>query len=146
MDDMCVLTCPTLKASNTIDLIQLIFTRPRTHQELFNLRHAELRNVIEQIFGVSKKRFKVLTAPQEYDLKTQAQIMCVLAVLHNFIRTHNPEDIEPDEADIVFDPDEECNNTRHSSPREERSRAVECRETITRSMWAAYVAGNRNRR
>ena len=34
--------------------------QPETKQELFNLRRAQLRNVIEGIFGVLKKRFRIL--------------------------------------------------------------------------------------
>ena len=48
--------------------------------------------MIEQIFGVMKKQFKILTLPQEYDLDTQAQIMCVLGVVHNFMKINDPDD------------------------------------------------------
>jgi hypothetical protein len=36
-------------------------------------------------FGVAKKQFKVLVLAQELDIKTQAQTIFALAVLHNFI-------------------------------------------------------------
>ncbi|CAK5281870.1 unnamed protein product [Mycena citricolor] len=36
--------------------------RPRNPQELFNLRHARLRNVIERSFGVIKRCFPILTS------------------------------------------------------------------------------------
>jgi len=34
--------------------------RPKNPKELFNLRHASLRNAIERIFGVVKRRFPIL--------------------------------------------------------------------------------------
>ena len=46
--------------------------RPQNHKELFNYRHAQLRNVIECIFGVVKRRFKVLVIAQEYSPETQS--------------------------------------------------------------------------
>jgi hypothetical protein len=46
---------------------------PKNPKELFNLRHSSLRNAVERIFGVLKKRFKVLTYQLEYPgpFKTQ---------------------------------------------------------------------------
>lgn len=34
----------------------LALQKPKNPKELFNLRHSSLRNVIERIFGVAKKR------------------------------------------------------------------------------------------
>jgi hypothetical protein len=62
--------------------------RPRNKEELCNLRHAQLRNVIERIFGVMKKRFKILKGGGEYTPETSATLVYVLAGLHNFIRIH----------------------------------------------------------
>ena len=36
--------------------------------ELFNYRHASLRNVVERTFGVSKKRFCILDGMNNYPL------------------------------------------------------------------------------
>ncbi|KAF2319258.1 hypothetical protein GH714_014273 [Hevea brasiliensis] len=38
---------------------------PRNARELFNLRHASLRNAIERAFGVVKKRFPIIANPDE---------------------------------------------------------------------------------
>jgi hypothetical protein len=43
---------------------------PKTYQELFNLRHSTLRNEVERIFGVLKRRFPFLKTDIEYDLLT----------------------------------------------------------------------------
>jgi hypothetical protein len=62
---------------------------PATKEELFNLRHASLRNAVERIFGVLKKRFPILTTPCEYPMHTQARIVLAVTALHNFIRMHS---------------------------------------------------------
>ena len=38
---------------------------PVNKEELFNLRHAQTRNVIECIFGVLKQHFRILVIPRE---------------------------------------------------------------------------------
>ena len=44
--------------------------KPNNAKELFNLRHASLRNVIERIFGVVKQKFKILGFGIEYLVNT----------------------------------------------------------------------------
>ena len=70
------------------------FTRPVNKEELFNLRHAQARNVIERIFGVLKRRFRILVIPPEYSYKVQAQIPSALCAIHNFIRIHDSQEGE----------------------------------------------------
>ncbi len=36
--------------------------KPQNREELFNLRHSSLRNVVERIFGILKKRFPLLVS------------------------------------------------------------------------------------
>jgi hypothetical protein len=64
---------------------------------LFNLRHASLRNAIERIFGVLKRRFRILLIAPEYNLETQARIPAALCAIHNFIQEHDPNEEEVDE-------------------------------------------------
>jgi hypothetical protein len=45
--------------------------KPENAKELYNLRHAGLRNAIERIFGVLKKRFPILTTFPDYPFETQ---------------------------------------------------------------------------
>lgn len=59
----------------------------RTPEELFNLRRAQLRNVIERIFGVLKRQFHLLVSRPEFTYEQQALIV---AALHNFLRIHSP--------------------------------------------------------
>ena len=65
--------------------------RPQNKYELFNLRHAQARNVIERIFGVLKRRFRILLLAPEYSVEIQSHIPAALAALHNFIQVHNPQ-------------------------------------------------------
>ena len=59
--------------------------KPQNAKELFNLRHASLRNVIERIFGVLKRKYKILRG-SEYSVDTQVRLVHVLTALHNFVR------------------------------------------------------------
>jgi hypothetical protein len=49
--------------------------KPQNSKELFNLRHASLRNVIERIFGVLKRKYQILRSPAEYSIDTQACLL-----------------------------------------------------------------------
>ena len=124
--------------------------RPRTRQKLFNLRHARLRNAIERIFGILKKRFKVLLLTQEYSFATQAQIVPALAALHNFILIHDSNDISEDELELEAEPvaGDAWSNYQVAVSREERTRATKRRDTIALAMWenyTRYTAARRNR-
>ena len=50
-------------------LNEWIGNTPQNYKELFNLRHASARNVIERSFGVLKKRWSILITPF-FDIKT----------------------------------------------------------------------------
>jgi len=73
-------------------LIHILVKRPSNKEELFNLRHASARNVIERIFGVIKRCFRILLIAPEYGLDIQAQIPTALCAIHNFIRIHDNEE------------------------------------------------------
>ncbi|KAK2658517.1 hypothetical protein Ddye_005050 [Dipteronia dyeriana] len=55
-------------------------------KELFNLRHASLRNVIERIFGSFKSRFTFFKSAPPFPFKTQVEIVLACVALHNFLR------------------------------------------------------------
>ena len=63
--------------------------KPENKEKLFNLHHAQLRNVIERIFGILKRRFRILRTPPEYHFPTQVKLVFALTVLHNFIRLNS---------------------------------------------------------
>jgi hypothetical protein len=128
--------------------------RPANYKELFNLRHARLRNVIERIFGVTKCRFRSMNFAPEYSVETQAKIPCALAALHNFIRLHDPDDWADDgpgnggPRNPTFTLREVDGDERRQFPEEElgrfitpveKQRATEFRDSIARDMWEKYV-------
>ncbi|KAG9400208.1 hypothetical protein AC1031_022016 [Aphanomyces cochlioides] len=59
--------------------------RPQNAKELYNLRHSQQRNSIERIFGVLKKRFKILESSPGYPFTTQVNLVYTLCALHNAI-------------------------------------------------------------
>src|ERR1700685_2317373 len=79
---------------DSVSFYYLMFEyRPANADELFNLRHASARNVIERIFGVLKPRFRILVYAAEIDMDLQARIPAALTAIHNFIRIHDPEEL-----------------------------------------------------
>ncbi|CAL2234805.1 unnamed protein product [Prunus armeniaca] len=59
---------------------------PKKENELFNLRHASLRNVIERIFGIFKSQFTIFKSAPPFPFKTQAELVLACVALHNFLR------------------------------------------------------------
>lgn len=66
---------------------------PNTASELFNLRHASLRNVIERIFGMFKSRFAIFKSAPPFSYKKQAGLVLACAGLHNFLRKECQSDV-----------------------------------------------------
>ncbi|KAK8954997.1 hypothetical protein KSP39_PZI002110 [Platanthera zijinensis] len=54
---------------------------PTNFKELFNLRHAKERNVIERTFGSLKKRWTILRQPSFFDIKVQVRSDLVIIFL-----------------------------------------------------------------
>jgi hypothetical protein len=59
---------------------------PQNAKELFNLRHSSLRNVIERMYGVLKRRFPILVKMSPYQYEFQCDIVHCTFLLHNFVR------------------------------------------------------------
>ncbi len=115
--------------------------KPRTKQELFNLRHAQLRNCIERIFGILKMRFLVLSRGVRYDLKYQVYLVLGLCVIHNFIRLRGVRsDRFEQEADAELEapanPEDANQNVPNEEPDSEAAKAW--RDGIATRMWNQY--------
>ena len=120
-------------------------TSPANKEELFNLRHAQARNVIERIFGVMKKRWAILTHAPQYPMSAQSMIPPGLAAVHNFILEYDADDLENylDPVDINEDtPDIQDNiSGTHGDgaiQQEEKERASKLRDKIASAMWESY--------
>ncbi|GMF53665.1 unnamed protein product [Phytophthora fragariaefolia] len=118
--------------------------RPTTAKELYNLRHAKARNVVERVNGILKRRFKILRVPIECEFVVAKAIVFALACLHNFIRQHNADDHAmdlSDEEDIQEDSNE-GGNERCADATEvfpfDFSPASNWRNWMTASMWDEY--------
>lgn len=70
--------------------------RPQTKEELFNLRHSSLRNVIERLNGVLKKRWRVLRDGPEEGVSVAKHSLLVYAIsaVHDFINQHGQSEAE----------------------------------------------------
>jgi hypothetical protein len=80
----------------------------RNSRDIFNHRHAKLRNIVERTFGVLKSRFPILKGKTgiPYPYAKQVKIVIACCILHNFIRrssrldalfnSYDNEDIELD--------------------------------------------------
>uniref|UniRef100_A0A2N9HGQ6 DDE Tnp4 domain-containing protein n=1 Tax=Fagus sylvatica TaxID=28930 RepID=A0A2N9HGQ6_FAGSY len=93
---------------------------PQNAKELFNLRHASLRNVIERAFGVLKKRFPIIGSTTEptYSVDTQTEIILACCIIHNYLMV-----VDLDER-LIAEVDEELlqqshHETKAHAPRED---------------------------
>jgi hypothetical protein len=131
-------------------------SRPKNARELFNLRHAQARNIVERIFGIAKHRFGIFSHAPEYPIETQSRLIATVSALHNFLRIHDQDD---DAHDLGNDgPSLQCEGSQSSfdnfvegiEPREislemkiteeERACASACQDAIAQQMWVDYLA------
>ncbi len=128
---------------NLINIV--ILCSPANREELFNLRHASARNVVERIFGILKKRFSILTRPSHFDMDIQARIPPALAAVHNFILENDWADIQrfgdvTDENPGPIPAGELRFGTLSQGPADqaEKEHAAEFRDQIVQEMWESY--------
>jgi DDE superfamily endonuclease len=112
--------------------------RPLNKEELFNLRHASARNVIERIFGVLKHRFRILLLAPEYSLEIQARIPAALCAIHNFIRTYETgeELMAPDLNDDIPNDHDHVASAAVAADLDVPSAR---RDLIAQQMWDDYI-------
>lgn len=114
---------------------------PENAQEIFNLRHASLRNAVERSFGILKKRFPIVASGVEahYSFRTQTDIVLACFILHNFLKDVDPDDkilAEVDEELANAEPEETSNDHFITNECEE---GVNLRANIAAQMWNDYV-------
>jgi len=127
-----------------------IFISPTTPQELFNLRHASARNIVERIFGILKNRFAILQHNPSLTPKVQAHLPAALAALHNVIRKYDPKEIgsrieeldvleyDLDELDPEFQEDDEGELAKGPPKRAEKRDVEKRRDEMANEMWIQY--------
>ena len=118
--------------------------RPQNAAELFNLRHAMLRNAIERTFGAFKRRFKVMSNGSEYPIRKQVNLVMACAALHNFIRinTNNSDleilNLENLTSNEAVNEDQES-GSRVSNADYDDSGMKALRDEIAEAMWRDYI-------
>ena len=124
--------------------------KPATPEELFNLRHAQFRNCIERLFGITKLRWPVLRDGPHYgfNFKMQRRIVVALAALHNFMQDHG-QDIDSEPYDWQ-QTDEDIGLTQSEGVTDFGSDSdpgmVSFRDKIAADMWRDYQRLLRARR
>lgn len=66
--------------------------KPINKEELFNLCHSSLCNVVKRIFGVTKRRFQIFKFTPEYNFTTQIHLVFAITALHHFIYKHQSQE------------------------------------------------------
>ncbi|XP_021992189.1 uncharacterized protein LOC110889006 [Helianthus annuus] len=115
---------------------------PENAKELFNLRHASLRNAIERAFGVLKKRFPIIrsTAEPFYSCETQSGIFLACCILHNFLLEEDRDkDLEDEVIQEVLDGPQEEESQITRDIREGSTRSEQLRNSIANEMWTNYL-------
>ncbi|KAL6176391.1 hypothetical protein ACLB2K_053025 [Fragaria x ananassa] len=114
--------------------------------ELFNLRHASLRNVIERIFGIFKSRFTIFKSAPPFPYKTQAELVLACAGLHNFLRQECRSDEFPPEPedDPVENEEDNFQWDDFQTQEQQRDNANQWRMSIANQMWAEAQANANN--
>ena len=111
--------------------------KPENAQELFNLRHSSLRNVIERIFGVLKRQWKILRGKgYEYSIDTQWDLFCALIGLYNFGKQCG-EDDQFEDKEVVEDLLSQSDNLV-GVDKTTRSVWDKRRDDIAAKMWSDY--------
>jgi hypothetical protein len=114
--------------------------RPLNAKELFNLRHSQLRNIIERVFGILKKRFPILNLMSSYSMEKQVAIVKSCFIVHNFIKAN--QDYE--DAYDQWDENEDANNVNDNDGEEEEVHGINgvgaaaWRDSIANAMWEQY--------
>lgn len=114
---------------------------PQNASELFNLRHAQLRNIIERVFGVVKKRFVILTSMHSFNFPFQVDIVMCCFMLHNFIRLNQAFDDEWNNwQEPVVEDAAHPEVHEHIQNNAEYALVTAWRDQIAQDMWDSYVA------
>jgi hypothetical protein len=112
--------------------------RPQNAKELYNLRHASLRNVVERIFGVVKHRFPMLVNMHSFSFSFQCDIILCCCIIHNFIWQYQEDE---DTFDVTIDLDADVIQTQEIAyvTTETQAEAELLRSSIAQQMWDDYL-------
>lgn len=117
--------------------------KPKTKEELFNLRHTKLRNVVERIFGVFKARFHIFDKARDgYSIDTQVKLVYALTGVHNFINSYKETDADLEWARLSPGVRKQYDRQQikeDASTQISKQYNNELRDTIAELNWASYL-------
>ena len=114
-------------------------------EKLFNLCYSNLCNVVERIFGVTKRRFQIFKSAPEYHFNTQISLVFAVTALHNFIQTHQSQDNMYDreqvqaERDDRFEGDKIGIETRANSAKGDEKKMNKSCDRMAEKMCQDYI-------
>lgn len=113
---------------------------PQNYMELFNHRHAVLRNHIERALGVLKKRFPILKVGTHHTIENQAKLPATAAILHNIIRLHKGDEGWLDNQRDNIPPANYVDLPNGDLPQNHQvnNEGNNLRDMIAQQMWADY--------
>jgi hypothetical protein len=112
--------------------------KPENTKELFNLRHVSLRNVVERIFGVVKRKYQILRSPSEYLIDTQTRIILACCTLYNFVRSQEGEKADKHLASQSIILDDIQPAVEYPQGLVSLKKMDKFRDEITEKMWTDY--------
>ncbi|KAI5313371.1 hypothetical protein L3X38_042545 [Prunus dulcis] len=122
---------------------------PENATELFNLRHASLRNVIERIFGIFKSRFTIFKSAPPFPYRTQVELVLACAGLHNFLcrecrSDEFPIELENESSSSSSLPGNEGDNVEQvfETQEQQRENANEWRVGVASDIWRNAMQDN----
>jgi hypothetical protein len=98
--------------------------------------------VIERIFGVLKRRFKILRTPPEYRFVDQVKLVYALTALHNFIDQHTLEqekEMGLDDASVLRDLEDQDPLNLQGMETLSATKMDAQRDKIAEAMWKDYI-------
>lgn len=114
-------------------------------KELYNHRHAQLRNVVERTFGVLKARWRNLDRRSFYPVEKQTKLVLAGCILHNYIRKFDPDDEEfycLIETTADYPLEENASTSHVDGPAIRAGEFI--RDSIARDLWTDYHANQAN--
>ncbi|PLW24077.1 hypothetical protein PCASD_14270 [Puccinia coronata f. sp. avenae] len=116
---------------------------PSTRKELYNLRHATLRNIVERLFECFKRKFSILKSAPEIELSKQIRLVYALCVLWNFLQKHETLESLLEENNNAEDtsegPDDTNNPSAIYSASQEDARQKRRRDQLAKRLWTQYI-------
>jgi len=112
-------------------------SRPQNARELFNLRHARLRSLIERLFGAFKEKWQVLLIGLQFpDVSFQVDLIYALMMIWNFIQEQEGPSLFDDDEWWTFEYE---TNGELALNRDDDESAATWRDRIAEAMWADYM-------